>query len=131
MCPLHDTGLLMTMGSCPSPGSNLELRRWQSALVFGHKLVPQTANGQLRDIIITRPLGECIVLSAKIKQTDAGATSRALPTGNRTPLKAWQENQKTRTLLWVFGKVVTSPVGENRSSLFISTLLYLTTLTLL
>ena len=53
---------LMTMSSCLSPGSNLELRRRESALVFfffcvcGQDVVRRTANGLLRDIIITRPL---------------------------------------------------------------------------
>lgn len=82
---------------------------------------PQTANGPLCDIIITRTLAWCIYLSAKIKGTDAGVTSRALPTGNRSPLKAWQGRKKKQNLSSVgfFGRVVMSPVGESGSSLFI------------
>lgn len=56
MCPLHDTTLLMTISSCLCPRSNLELRRRESALVFWTRPGPQTANGLLCDIIITRPL---------------------------------------------------------------------------
>lgn len=47
----------------------------------------------------------------KIKEMNAGATSRALPMGNRFPLKAWQReggeqtNQKKYpTPLWIFQK---------------------------
>lgn len=91
---------LMTMSSCLSPGSNLELRRWESALVFvffcvcGQDVVCQRAAPwhhhyptASRNASFCRP---------KIKETDAGATSRALPTGNRPPLKAWQ-GKKTKT----------------------------------
>ncbi len=46
MCPLHDTTLLMTMSSCLSPGSNLELRRRQSALVFGRDRVHRLPTGR-------------------------------------------------------------------------------------
>lgn len=46
MCPLHDTTLLMTMSSCLSLGSNLDLRRRQSALGFGRDWVRRLPTGR-------------------------------------------------------------------------------------
>lgn len=55
----------------------------------------------------------------KIKEMNAGATSRALPMGNRFPLKAWQReggNKQTKKntplLCGYFRRVLMSPVGE-------------------
>lgn len=45
MCPLHDTSLLMTMSSCLSPRSNLELRRRRLPLFFGRDRVHRLPTG--------------------------------------------------------------------------------------
>lgn len=114
------TSPLMTMSSCLSLGSNLELRWWKSALVvcllfffLGMRRSPLAANGPYCDVTITPPLVWCILLFRKIKEMNAGATSRALPMGKCFPLKAWQGKgvgglfvggAKTKTLLYGFSE---------------------------
>lgn len=89
--------------------SRVKSRATLVAVCPGFWTRPGPTNGPLLcDIIITRPLVYCIVLSPEIKETDAGATSRALPTGNRPPLKAWQggggqENPLLCVFFWKSG----------------------------
>lgn len=89
MFPFHGTRLLMTMSSCLCPGSNLELRWRRSALVFFFFFQDET--GSMR---CQRYPTASLMHVRKIKEMDAGATSRALPMGNRLPLKAWQGKKK-------------------------------------
>lgn len=115
------------MSSCLSPRSNLELRRRQSALVFWD----ETGSCQRPNSWHHHYLTACLNASfcqRKIKETDAGATSRALPTGNRPPLKAWQgkEKQQKPLLCGFFWKSGYESSWKKRrgSSLFYFTLLF-------
>lgn len=108
---MDGTSLLMTMSSCLSLGSNLELRWRKSALVF---LDDTKSTGCQRAALWHHryPTARLMHRSVrKIKEMNAGATSRALPMGNRFPLKAWQReggNKQTKkkypTPLWIFQK---------------------------
>lgn len=117
---MDGTSLLMTMSSCLSLGSNLELRWRKSALVF---LDDTKSTGCQRAALWHHryPTARLMHRSVrKIKEMNAGATSRALPMGNRFPLKAWQReggNKQTKkkkypTLCGYFRRVLMSPVGE-------------------
>lgn len=96
---MDGTSLLMTMSSCLSLGSNLELRWRKSALVF---LDDTKSTGCQRAALWHHryPTARLMHRSVrKIKEMNAGATSRALPMGNRFPLKAWQReggNKQTK-----------------------------------
>lgn len=107
---MDGTSLLMTMSSCLSLGSNLELRWRKSALVF---LDDTKSTGCQRAALWHHryPTARLMHRSVrKIKEMNAGATSRALPMGNRFPLKAWQReggNKQTKKIphsLWIFQK---------------------------
>lgn len=117
---MDGTSLLMTMSSCLSLGSNLELRWWKSALVF---LDDTKSTGCQRAALWHHryPTARLMHRSVrKIKEMNAGATSRALPMGNRFPLKAWQreggnkqtKKKNTPLLCGYFRRVLMSPVGE-------------------
>lgn len=116
---MDGTSLLMTMSSCLSLGSNLELRWRKSALVL---LDDTKSTGCQRAALWHHryPTARLMHRSVrKIKEMNAGATSRALPMGNRFPLKAWQReggNKQTKKntplLCGYFRRVLMSPVGE-------------------